>query len=164
MILRCKHYFYHRLINLQVVQKKMMTAVDIGKFCSEFSLYVITVSTIWTHSPFLTRAQSIRVTCFTNWRTEKGTALNVITSWESEITKNLLLPLNINKLSDQCKKMSVQYRNISHNWYSVFQFNHLHNRFSTFHLKGYRLYHFWQWLLQVSQQFIFKKFHYSKFT
>lgn len=120
----------------------MMTAVDIGKFCSEFSLYVITVSTIWTHSPFLTRAQSIRVTCFTNWRTEKGTALNVITSWESEITKNLLLPLNINKLSDQCKKMSVQYRNISHNWYSVFQFNHLHNRFSTFHLNGYRLYHF----------------------
>lgn len=120
----------------------MMTAVDIGKFCSEFSLYVITVSTIWTNSPFLTRAQSIRVTCFTNWRTEKGTALNVITSWESEITKNLLLPLNINKLSDQCKKMSVQYRNISHNWYSVFQFNHLHNRFSTFHLKGYRLYHF----------------------
>lgn len=75
---------------------------------THFHYIFFTFSAIWTHQSFLTRAQSIRVTCFTIWRTEKGTVFTVITFRASWNNQNLLLLFIINNWIDQCKK----YQNI----------------------------------------------------
>lgn len=122
--------------------------------CNDLSLYVITFSTICTRPPFLTRAEFIHVTCFTIWRTEKGTAFTVITFWVSWNNQKICYYysistgelINVKNISTK-KKYVSQLLQCVPIYPSSQPLRHIP-------LRGSQVVSFMQWLLQVLLQFI----------